>query len=118
MASAVSYEYLKAIIGIPGGIPELDENGEIPSGQLPLSVLLFLGRYATEAALIAAYDEATIANFAYVDETASFWYWNAASTIEAWVNQEISDEDYELLTDEEKSLVPYLIVPPPPTPTP
>jgi len=112
MASAVSYEYLKAIQGVPGGIPVLDGEGKIPSTQVPLSLLLFLGRFATEADLIEEYDEAEMANFAYVDETSSFWYWNAASTIEAWVNQEITDEDYDLQTDEEKSMVPYLIIPP------
>jgi len=113
MASAVSYEYLKAIMGVPGGIPVLDDDGKIPDIQLPLSLLLFLGRYDTEADLVEAYDEAEIANFAFVDETASFWYWNAATTIEAWVNQEITDEDYDDLTDTEKSMVPYLIVPVP-----
>jgi len=118
MASALSYEYLQAIKGVPGGIPVLDGDGQIPPAQLPLSVLLFLGRYATEADLITEYDEAEIANFAFVDETTSFWYWNAASTIGAWVNQEITDEDYDLLTGEEKSLVPYLIIPVPSPPTP
>jgi len=119
MASAVSHEYLKAIQGAPGGIPVLDDDGQIPPSQLPLSMLLFLGRYGTEVDLIDAYDEAEIANFAFVDETASFWYWNAATTIEAWVNQEITDEDYDNLTDDEKSVVPYLIVSTPaPAPTP
>jgi len=111
MASAVSYEYLKSIQGVPGGIPTLDDNGEIPGGQLPQGLLLFVGQYALETDLTTAYPTAEIAQFAYVDETISFWYWNAASTIEAWVNQEIEEADYILLTAAEQSMVPYLIVP-------
>ncbi|MCL2215672.1 MAG: hypothetical protein FWB91_01500 [Defluviitaleaceae bacterium] len=116
MASAVSYEYLKAIKGAPNGIPGLDENGQIPTTQLPISSLLFLGQYATEAELVEVYASAELANYAFVDETTSFWYWNAGLTTPAWVNQEITDEDYEQLSDIEKSMVPYLIVPTPETP--
>jgi len=124
-ANAVSYEYLKSIQGAPNGIPVLDENGEIPSTQLPDIVTLFKGRFVDETALKTAFPEAGIANFAFVDDTASFWYWNPElldSSDEPdpdWVNQEITEEDYLGLTALQKSVVPYLVIPPlyvPPTP--
>jgi len=116
MASGVSLEYLKSLLGAPGGIPTLDDEGEIPITQLPTLVALFKGQFPDEAALVDAFPEAGLANFAYVDDTLSFWYWNAGleDPLEpAWVNQEITEDDYDLLTDLAKSMVPYLIVPDP-----
>jgi len=120
MASAVSLEYLKSIKGAPGGIPSLDENGEIPDIQLPSSAVSpFKGHFADEAELISEYPVAGMADYAYLDDTHSFWYWNAGLIVAAWVNQEITETDYDLLDDIEKSMVPYLIVPAPaPTPDP
>jgi len=123
MANSVSYEYLKAIQGVPGGIPTLDNNGEIPTGQLPDSAASpFKGEYATEAALLLAYPTANLADYAYVDETTSFWYWNAGlldgigDPAPAWVNQEIEETPYNLLDAAEKSMVPYLVIADPVTP--
>jgi len=124
-ANAVSYEYLKSIQGVPGGIPVLDDKGEIPTTQLPDVVALFKGRFADEAALRTAFPTAGIANYAFVNDTASFWYWNSELLDSGtdpdpdWVNQEISEEDYLELTTLQKSVVPYLVIPPlyvPPTP--
>jgi len=124
-ASAVSHEYLKSIQGVPNGIPNLDDNGEIPPVQLPDIVTLFKGQFADEAALRTAFPTASIANYAFVDDTASFWYWNPELLDSSddpdpdWVNQEISEEDYLALTMLQKSVVPYLVIPPlyvPPTP--
>ncbi|MCL2420976.1 MAG: hypothetical protein FWD03_03885 [Defluviitaleaceae bacterium] len=118
MASALSYEYLKSVQGAPNGIPTLDGNGEIPSTQLPDSAVSpFKGQFADEAALTTAYPTANIADFAYVDDTNSFWYWNAGLDTPAWVNQEIAETDYIALTIAEQSMVPYLVTPDPvPTP--
>jgi len=123
MANSVSYEYLKAIQGVPGGIPTLDGNGEIPSTQLPDSAVSpFKGEFATEIELILAYATANLADYAYVDETSSFWYWNAGlldslgDPAPAWVNQEIEETAYNALDAVEKSMVPYLVVPDPVTP--
>ena len=125
MASAVSFEYLKAIQGVPHGIPNLDDNGEIPITQLPDVVSLFKGQFADVAALRIAVPTATIASFAFVDATGSYWYWNPelldtdSDPAPDWVNQEISEEDYLELTALEKSVVQYLVTPPmyiPPTP--
>jgi len=124
MASAVSYEYLKAIQGVPGGIPTLDDNGEIPEINLPDIVLLFKGQFADEAELIGEWPLASLGNYAFVDDTASFWYWNAflmnaADPAPAWCNQEITEEDYLALSLAERSGVPYLVIPPlyvPPAP--
>ncbi|MCL2854411.1 MAG: hypothetical protein FWE21_02180 [Defluviitaleaceae bacterium] len=117
MASAVSYEYLKSIQGAPNGIPTLDGSGEIPTTQLPSSAVSpFKGRFADEADLIDEYLTAGMADFAFLDDTASFWYWNALLTVPAWVNQEIEESDYLLLSDAARSAVPYLVVPNAPTP--
>ena len=125
MANSVSYEYLKAIQGIPNGIPVLDDKGEIPPAQLPDAVTLFKGRFATEAALRTAVPTASIGCYAFVDGTSSFWYWNADlvdvsdQPAPDWVNQEINEEDYLALTPAAQSVVPYLVIPPlyvPPTP--
>jgi len=119
MASAVSLEYLKSLMGAPGGLPTLDENGEIPITQLPSVLSLFKGQFADEAGLVDEHPTSELACYAYVDETLSFWYWNAglAAPLEpAWVNQEITEDDYDELTDLAKSMVPYIIVPEPPSP--
>ncbi|MCL2528071.1 MAG: hypothetical protein FWE42_06565 [Defluviitaleaceae bacterium] len=125
MASAVSYEYLKSIQGVPGGIPVLDDTGAIPPTQLPDVVTLFKGRYTDAGALRTAVPTAGIANYAFIDSTSSFWYWNT-ELLDAgddpepdWVNQEISEENYLGLTPLQRSVVPYLVIPPlyiPPTP--
>jgi len=112
MASAVSYEYLKSIQGVPNGIPTLDGSGNIPEAQLPPSATSpFKGQFADETELIDEYPTAGIADFAFVDDTASFWYWNAGLTVPAWTNQEIEETDYLLLSNLAKSMVPYLVLP-------
>ncbi|MCL2753045.1 MAG: hypothetical protein FWE44_02730 [Defluviitaleaceae bacterium] len=117
MASAVSYEYLKAIQGVPGGIPTLDPNGNIPESQLPPTAISpYKGHYVDEAELVDENPTGILADYAFVDDTASFWYWNSALAIPAWVNQEITEDDYNVLSELEKSVVPYLIVPNPITP--
>ena len=117
MASAVSYEYLKSIQGAPNGIPTLDSGGEIPVAQLPSSVMSpFKGEFADEEELVLDYPTAELADYAYVDDTSSFWYWNPGLSVPAWVNQEIAEADYLLLTPAEMSMVPYIVVPNPITP--
>jgi len=117
MASAVSYEYLKSIQGAPNGIPNLDGGGQVPASQLPPSAVSpFKGQFADETALTTAYPTAGIADYAYVNDTTSFWYWNAGLTTPAWVNQEIAEADYLLLSDSAKAMVPYIVVPNPVTP--
>jgi len=112
VASAVSYEYLKSIQGAPNGIPTLDGDGNIPEAQLPSSVVSpFKGQFADEADLLDDYPVAGVADYAYLDDTLSFWYWNAGLVVPAWVNQEIEEADYLLLTNLAKSMVPYLIIP-------
>jgi len=119
MASALSYEYLSSVMGAPNGIPTLDGDGEIPVSQLPASAASpFKGSYADETALTTAQPTAGLADYAYVVDTLSFWYWNPALTVPAWVNQEIAEADYLLLTAVEQSMVPYLIIPPAVVPTP
>ncbi|MCL2572637.1 MAG: hypothetical protein FWE11_09565 [Defluviitaleaceae bacterium] len=121
MASSVSLEYLKSLYGQPGGLPTLDGDGEIPIGQLPSIVALFKGQFVDEAALVDEFPTASLACYAFVDDTSSFWYWNAGledPLAPAWVNQEITEDDYDLLTDLAKSMVPYIIIPTPTPPTP
>jgi len=112
MANAVSYEYLKSIQGVPGGIPTLDDNGEIPVSQLPSEYASpFKGQYPDEAELIGEYPTAQLADYAFVDDTSSFWFWNPGLDVPAWVNQEIEETDYIALTALEQSMVPYLVIP-------
>jgi len=107
MASAVSYEFLQNLKGAPNGLATLDNTSKIPVAQLPPSSALFLGIFATSADLPAS---AELAQFAYVTGTLSFWYWNPATDIDGWVNQQIEEADYILLTNEEQSYVPYVVI--------
>jgi len=115
MASAVSYEYLKAIQGVPNGIPTLDGGGQVPVSQLPPDIASpYKGQFADEAELVTEHPLGILADYAYVDDTGSYWYWNPGLGADAaWVNQEITEAAYLLLTDLAKSRVPYLIVPNP-----
>ena len=117
MVSSVSFEYLKSIQGVPGGIPTLDGDGEIPEIQLPPSAVSpFKGQFADLLELTTAYPTANLADYAFVDDTSSFWYWNPGLTIAAWVDQEIAETDYAALSDLAKSMVPYIVVQDPVTP--
>jgi len=117
MASAVSFEYLKSIQGAPNGIPTLDSSGKIPTGQLPVTAVSpFKGQFAVETELTTEYPTAGIADYAFIVDTLSFWYWNAGLTTPAWVNQEITETDYLLLSGNAKAMVPYIIIPEPVTP--
>lgn len=112
MANAVSYELFQAKQGVANGIATLDATGKVPVSQLPAAVIeTYKGEYADEAAIILAYPTASLADYAYNDDTSSYWYWNDAPTIAAWVNQQISEADYILLTAAEKAAVPYIVTP-------
>jgi len=113
MANAVSYEYLKSIQGVANGIPTLDNSGTIPASQLPTPATSpFKGQFTDETALTTAFPTGSLADYAFVDDTGSFWYWNAGLLADAaWVNQEIEETDYLALSALAKSMVPYLIIP-------
>jgi len=112
MANAVSYEYLKSIQGVANGIPTLNSSGTIPTSQLPASTVNpFKGQFVDESALTTALPTASLADYAFVDDTGSFWYWNAGLSTPAWVDQQIEETDYLSLSDLAKGMVPYLIVP-------
>lgn len=66
-------------------------------------------RYPTVSALEAALPGGEMAWFAFVEETKSFWFWS--DTLNQWVNQNISADDYMLLTIDDRASVPYIIVP-------
>jgi len=112
MASSVSLEYLLSIEGVADGLATLDWTGLIPVAQIPPSALdVFKGEYATDTALEAAFPTASIAQYAYVDSTNSYWYWNPQLTTPAWVNQQITATAYQALTPAVQSVVPYIIIP-------
>lgn len=114
MASAVSLEYLLSIQGAPNGLATLDENGTIPLTQLPPSVVSgksFKGEFDDQAALMTAYPTAELADYAFVNSTSSFWYWNPRLAIPAWVNQLVTVEEYMALGPAENDVVPYIIIP-------
>lgn len=112
MASSVSYELLQAKQGAANGIATLDGTGKVPVSQLPSEAIeTYKGEYATSAALTTAYPSASLADYAYVIATNSYWYWNDALTVPAWVNQQITEAAYALLSTAEKEAVPYIIIP-------
>lgn len=112
MASAISYEFFQAKKGTANGIASLDTNGKILISQLPDEAIeSYKGQYATSTLLIAAYPSASAADYAYVTETSSYWYWNEALSTAAWVNQQITEAAYNLLTAAEQAAVPYIIIP-------
>lgn len=111
MASALSYELFQAKQGVANGIATLDATAKIPVSQLPAGAIeTYKGEYATSALLIAAYPTGLLTDYAYVTATSSYWYWNAALAIPAWVNQQILEAAYLLLTAAEKDAVPYIVV--------
>jgi hypothetical protein len=111
MASSVSYELLQSKQGVANGLATLDGSGKVPVSQLPAqAVETYKGQYTTSALLIAAHPTGTIADYAYVTtETSSYWYWNVA--IPGWVNQQITEAAYLLLSAAEKAAVPYIVEP-------
>jgi len=112
MASAVSYELFQAKQGVANGLATLDGAGKIPVGQLPSGAIeTYKGEYATSITLGTAYPSAALADYAYVTATSSYWYWNRALTVPAWVNQEITEAAYILLSTTEKAAVPYIVEP-------
>lgn len=112
MASAVSYELLQSKLGNVNGIATLDGTGKLPISQLPPeAVETYKGQYATSAALISDYPTASLADYAYVTATSSYWYWNAALASPEWVNQQIAEAAYIALIAAEKAGVPYIVAP-------
>ncbi|MCL2839203.1 MAG: hypothetical protein FWE05_00390 [Defluviitaleaceae bacterium] len=118
MASAISLEYLKSIEGTPNGLATLDSSGLVPVSLLPPSVIShFKGQFATAASLESAVSTGTMADYAYVTATNSFWYWNAGLTSSdtpsspGWVNQNITDTAYLALSVTAQAMIPYIIVP-------
>jgi len=118
VASSVSLEYLQSIQGAANGLATLDSTGAVPLSQLPPAIISpFKGEFADETSLETAFPVGTIAEYAYVDATNSFWYWNAGLTstdtpdAPAWVNQEITDTDYLALSATAQAMVPYIIIP-------
>jgi hypothetical protein len=110
MASALSYELFVAKQGVADGIATLDSSGLVPVSQLPPSAIeTYKGEYATSADLIIAYPTASLADYAYVTATLSYWYWNDALAIPAWVDQQITEVDYLALSVAERAAVPYIV---------
>lgn len=111
MASAVSYELLRAKLGAANGIATLDSGGLIPVRQLPPGVFgPYRGQFPTVNALMCAFPTGAIADYAYITGTNSFWYWNALLQIPAWVNQLITEADYLLLSPAQRAAVPYIVI--------
>ena len=93
------------------GLATLDATGKIPVSELPdVAVSPYKGEYADSAALILAYPTATLADYAYVTATSTYWYWNAALAVPAWVNQQIAEAAYLALSVAERAAVPYIVV--------
>jgi len=112
MASALSYELYVSKLGVADGVATLDATGKVPVSQLPdAAIETYKGEFATSAALIAAYPTGSLADYAYVTDTLSYWYWNKSTTPAQWVNQQIDEAAYLLLDPAEIAAVPYIIIP-------
>ena len=112
MSSSISYEYLNSIEGVANGLATLDGTGKVPLTQIPSgAVETFKGEYADLTALTTAYPTGNLGDYAYVTADLAFYYWNSKLTVPAWVNQNITLVNYNLLTASEKSAVPYIIIP-------
>ncbi|MFA6860473.1 MAG: hypothetical protein WCR30_03710 [Clostridia bacterium] len=111
MASAISLEYLQSIEGANDGLATLDSSGKLTISQLPPSAIeTYKGQFATSAALVTAFPTGSLADYAYVTATSSYWYWNAALVPAEWVNQQITETAYLALSVAERAAVPYIIV--------
>ena len=112
MSSAISLEYLNSIEGVANGLATLDGTGKVPIAQIPSgAVETFKGEYADLTALTTAYPTANLGDYAYVTADLAFYYWNSKLSVPAWVNQNITVVNYALLTADEKSAIPYIIIP-------
>ncbi|MDD2376688.1 MAG: hypothetical protein PHD15_04740 [Clostridia bacterium] len=112
MASSISYELFQAKQGVANGLATLDGSGKVLVSQLPpQAVETYKGVYATSAALILAHASALLGDYAYVTETTSYWYWNDELAVPAWVNQQITEAAYNLLSAAEQAAVPYIVEP-------
>jgi len=121
MSSCISYEFFQTKQGMPNGIATLDEDGKIPLSQLPdldmpvskattiKTKETFKGKYVGIKELISSNEKAKLADYAYVYETKSYWYWN--EVLAKWVNENISESEYNSLKDDEKDSIPYIVGP-------
>ena len=111
MASAISLEYLVSLEGVANGLATLDSSGVIPAAQLPAdAVSPFKGTFADSSALPAT---GILADYAYVTDTGTFWYWNPGLATPGWANQNITLADYNALPEAAKAQMPYILVPTP-----
>lgn len=69
----------------------------------------YKGRFATSAELQTKYPTASLADYAYVNNTSSYWYWNSGLATPSWVNQEITESAYLALVSAAKAAVPYIV---------
>lgn len=69
----------------------------------------YKGRYATSTLLIGKNATAALSDYAYVTDTGSYWYWNSALGIPAWVNQQIAEASFAALSNAEKAALPYIV---------
>ena len=69
----------------------------------------YKGSFDTSAALQTVHPTASLADYAYVVGTNSFWYWNSGLGTPAWVNQEITESGYLALSPSAKTSVPYIV---------
>lgn len=113
MASSISLEYLQSIEGAANGLATLDSSGTIPVVQLPAIAITspYKGSYADYLTLATAFPTGSVADYAYVEDEAVFYYWNQELGSPSWIPQTITENDYSLLSAAAKSQVPYIIIP-------
>lgn len=110
MASAISYELFSSKQAAANGLATLDATAKIPIAQLPSSVIKnYKGEFETDSALKTAHTTGIMGDYAYVTASSSYWYWNEALETAGWVNQQISETEYNALSAQAKAAVPYIV---------
>ena len=115
MQPLIARSYFKAKVtdreGIADGFSMLDSSGLIPTDKIPVGAQEnFKGPYDTELLLIAAHPTGILGDYAYNKATKSYWCWNIGLTFPAWVNQEITDANYDLLISAAQDAVQYVSI--------
>lgn len=69
----------------------------------------YKGEYETSAELITNNPDSVLADYGYVNETSSFWYYSP--TLGTYVNQNVSATEYMAYSEEVRSEIPFIIIP-------
>jgi hypothetical protein len=111
MAGILSLEFYQGQRNTANGYAGLDGGGMIDTSQLPASTVNpFKGTFATDQDLETAHATGSLADYAYVTATNSFWYWDINASTPGWMNQHISSATYSAMTPAEQGCIQWIII--------